>query len=182
MRDFMVLIVCLGAASLAAASGRTQPAPGPSIRDLSWLIGVWEFDDRSTAAAGFDYQETGTRTCGWALDDQYIRCESRGTSRGRTRTYVFYINWNSITQQFDMLSMHPNTPRKALMSGRATSGGHHLDLRSDVVIDEGVASRSWATITFDGKDQIVWESRSNRGTDRPDHWPMRFREEARRVK
>jgi hypothetical protein len=182
MRCLTALIACLCSISLAAPSGAAQTVPGPSIRDLSWLIGVWEFDDRSTAAAGFDYQETGTRTCAWALDDQYIRCESRGTSRGRTRTYVFYINWNSITRQFDMLSMHPNTPRKALMSGLATNGGRHLDLRSETVVDDGIATRSWATIVFDGKDRVVWESRSNRGTDLPDHWPMRFREEARRVK
>jgi hypothetical protein len=182
MRWLILLVIVVGTPAIAAAGRDIQPAPSTSVKDLAWLVGVWEFDDRSTAAAGFDYQETGTRTCAWALDDQYIRCESRGTSRGRTRTYVFYFNWNSITQQFDMLSMHPNTPRKSLMSGRVTGGGHHLDLRSDAVVDEGVTTRSWATIVFDGKDRMVWESRSNRGTDPPDAWPMRFREEARRIR
>jgi hypothetical protein len=67
--------------------GEHPPAQHPtdlnSPNQIAWLIREWTFED---AAIDGEYRETGTRTCGYALGNDYIVCESVGTGhRGRQR-------------------------------------------------------------------------------------------------
>ena len=51
----------------AGAAASSEP---PMISQLNWLIGNWNYEDRSING---DYRETGVRNCTYALNEQYIR-------------------------------------------------------------------------------------------------------------
>lgn len=163
-----------------AVTADTSGTTVPSIRQLAWLIGRWDFVDRSLAP-GDSYRETGVRECGWALDDQYIRCESRGTVGGRGRTYLFFFNWNSLDSRFEMVALHGNYGRKTFFTAKLSDQGKRLDLLQDRTTHETANSRTWGTLHFDGHDRILWETRINRRDQLPDTWPILYRDEARRV-
>lgn len=171
MRLLLGLVISFAAVLPAAAE--------PSIRDLSWLIGRWSFEDRSTPATGYDYAESGVRECAWALDDRYIRCESRGVSKGKTRTYVFYLGFNSETGRFEMLSLFGNTPARALYEISVSEGGRRLDMVSSYD-EDGQPRRTWGVLTYDGSSSYVWESTSGpaNAAQRP---PTRFIDTVRRL-
>lgn len=152
--------------------------PQPEIRRLDWMIGEWDFADESTSPTD-DYEERGVRSCGYALDGQYIRCESRGTSRGRTRTYVFYLNYNRELRRYEMLSMWGNVPGKALQVGSASADGRRIELQTETPYAEGAEiRRAWAVITYDGAGAYVWDSGS--GPDGAPRGEARYRDLARR--
>lgn len=173
---FGIAIWLLATASATAA----ESASKPTIRDLDRLIGIWEFEDAATENAGYEYVETGTRICAYALDDKYIRCESKGKAKDKERTYVFYFNYNDADERFEMLSMFGNYSRKILYHLTVSEDGRRIDLTTGPNPEEDEIERSWATISFQSDDQFTWESRLNKGGDLPDHWPVTFRETARR--
>ena len=78
--------ICAACLFSIAAAGETSPHE-PSIQDLDVLIGKWRYVDQSTELAGFDYRETGTTECAYALDDAYIRCDGEGVFNGKSRTF-----------------------------------------------------------------------------------------------
>ena len=152
-------------------------AADPSIKDLSWMIGDWAFHDVATEAAGFNYEERGTRSCRWALRDQYIRCESQGGSAARSRSYVSYLNYNAAEKRFEMVSMWSNHPPKLVQFGELAASGRELRLRMPAAQrdDDGKLKQSWAVWTFDGKSTWTWDSGS-RVDGAPDDGPVRFRD------
>ncbi len=175
-----ILFLFLGSVSLTfSQTERRSEAPG--IRDLAWLIGRWEFVDRAVSS-GDPYQESGVRECNWALDEQYIRCESRATVRGKVRTYVFYLNWNNLDNRFEMVALFGNYGRKTFYTITLSEQGRRLELLSERTIRNGVSSQSWATIRYDGQDKMSWETRINRGNQPPDAWPLLYRDEAQRLR
>lgn len=158
----------------------TVLSPTPDIRSVDWLVGEWEFADRAMLP-GSSYEEYGTRSCVYALDNQYIRCESRGTSGDTTRTYVFYLNYNAQSERFEMLSMWGNIPGKALYTGTLSADGRQLELRDEALDtdDDGIQRRSWAVITYDDNGSMVWESGS--APDGAERGPVRYRDDATRL-
>ncbi|MFN0120929.1 MAG: hypothetical protein ACKV2V_10535 [Blastocatellia bacterium] len=182
MKGLFLLLVVVGATSMAfAQSGKSDGAAlsPPGLRDLAWLTGRWEFEDRAVTASD-TYAEKGTRQCEWALDEQYIRCESRGVINGRARTYVFYFNWNKLDNRFEMVALHGNYPRKTFFTIKVSEQGRRLDLLSEKTTRDGIASQSWGTIRYDGQDKLSWETRINRSDQPPDSWNLLYREESRR--
>lgn len=165
----------VGAMLLLAAATAAEP----SIKDLEWMIGDWAFHDVATEAAGFKYEEKGTRSCRWALRDQYIRCESQGGTAARPRTYVNYFNYNAAEKRFEMVSMWSNHPPKDIRAGEAAAGGRELRLRQlrPERDDDGIIKQSWAVMRFDGKGSWTWESGS-RPEGAADDGPVRFRDVA----
>jgi hypothetical protein len=153
----------------------------PSIKDLGWMIGDWTFRDVATEAAGFEYEERGTRSCGWAMDSAYIRCESHGGTAGKPRTYVTYINYNAAAKRFEMVSMWSNHPPKTVHFGAIAKGGRELTLRlsQPTKDDRGILKDQWALVRFDGKSTWTWESGERLG-DAPADGPVRFRDVATR--
>lgn len=164
-----------GAVLLALAAVTADP----SIKDLGWMIGDWSFHDVATEAAGFKYEERGTRSCRWALRDQYIRCESQGGTAARPRNYVNYFNYNPAERRFEMVSMWSNHPPKDIRVGEAGDGGRQLKLRQLRAErdDDGIVKQSWAIMRFDGKASWTWESGS-RPDGAADDGPVRFRDVA----
>jgi hypothetical protein len=81
-----------------------------------------------------------------------------------------------------MLAMHGDYPRKSQYEVVVEDGGRRLELRgSPILLADGGTSRSRATVTFDGDATMRWETRINRSNQRPDHWPLRFADVAKRV-
>lgn len=107
----------------------------------------------------------------------YIRCESRGTLRDRTRHYLWFINWNRLDERFEMVGLFGNSPRKIFYTLRVSEGGRRIDLTTE---PNAAGERNWSTITFED-DRMVWETRLNRRGDPPDHWPVMYREISRRT-
>ena len=159
----------------------TSAEPEPSIRDLGWMIGDWAFHDSATDAAGFNYEEKGQRSCRWALQDRYIRCESAGGTATKQRSYVTYLNYNAFEQRFEMMSMWSNHPPKLLQVGQMARDGLELRLRSVQPTrgDDGVVKNHWAVLRFDGKSRWTWESGS-RPEGAVNDGPVRFRDVALR--
>ena len=155
---------------LAAAT-----AVEPSIMDLGWMIGDWTFRDVSTAAAGFKYEETGTRSCRWAMRQKYIRCESLAGMSPRDRSYVTYLNYNPAAKRFEMVSMWSNHPPKAVHYGQISADGRELRLRQSQPDrdDDGVVKESWAILRSDGQSRWTWESGTRR-EGATDDGPVRF--------
>lgn len=152
---------------------------GPSIKDLSWMIGDWAFHDAATEAAGFKYEERGIRRCRWALRDQYIRCESEGGTEAKPRTYVTYFNYNGTAKRFEMVSMWSNYAPKDVRYGQIAGDGRELRLRLPQPErgEDGTVKDQWAVIRFDGRSTWTWEAGS-RSEGAADDGPVRFRDVA----
>jgi len=184
-------------ASLAAAALLALPSKGlqaqqptiattdaqPSIRDLDRLVGKWTFYDEATPLAGFDYREEGTIECRYAVDDAYIRCDGVGHRNGKTRSFVEYINYNFITEQFERVGIFGNHPAKAVFAMTLSDDGKMIKQKGTPMQQRGgYFTRNWGKIRFVNDDHYIWETRVNRSDEDPDHWPLKFISEYKRVK
>lgn len=158
-------------------------AAEPSIKDLDRLIGTWRYDDRSAPALGFDYRETGTRTCAYGLADTYIRCISEGVANGKSHVYEFNFNYNAIDERFEMVAIFSHYGPKMFYVVTLREGGRRVDLLAPRMPRNGqtYTDQSWATITFDGNDRMIWTTRRNRSTQHPDEWPTITVDDAHRI-
>lgn len=130
----------------------------PPMQRLSWLLGKWNFDD---AQVHGKYWERGTRECTLVLDDQYIRCESKGVSNtGHERSYYFILGYNSMDKRYEMLGLTSSYPRQNLYIIAPSNDGHRLELINHFWTDEGIIQSNEATIQYNGVDQYVWEIRN----------------------
>lgn len=174
-RAVRVLVVTM---ILAAAPATAQSSRADSLAQLDWLQGTWDYRDASVDAAT-SYADAGERTCQRALRDAYIRCESVGRTANGERRYLFYINWNGNDRRYEMVALFSDYGRKVIYELRLSDGGRRIDLLAPrFPTASGGTSQSWATITFDGDRTASWETRINTNRDLPDHWPVRFREQA----
>ena len=146
---------------LAAFLGLVTPRPARAddpLDKLSWLVGSWDFDD---AQVDGDYRETGTRICERTLDDEYIVCESHGTSQtGKVRTYRFYISYNDLDERYEMLSIFGDYQRKLLHPMQVSEDGRHIELETHPWAAEGLTTMNPATIVYDGADGYTWGTRT----------------------
>lgn len=166
------------AAAPSATPSQAQPDP---LSPLDGLLGRWTFEDRSTAEAGFDYVERGTRVCERAIKDSYVVC--RSVSEGpRPREYHFFFNYNDIDKRFEMIALFSNWGRKMRYDVRVFDGGRRLELVADAQVRPDRVDRSWATIRVESDSRIVWETRRNRSDRLPDDWPVITREVATRIR
>lgn len=177
-------VVCIvglaGLTGLAAtAQNSTQSTgastPKKSTKDLHRFIGKWQFVDEATELAGFTYREEGTTECRYALDGAYIRCDSVGRYNGKSRTYVDYLNYNSITDTYDRVGMFANHPEKATFTMKLANGGRTVSLTGTPMQQrDGSVTKNRAVITFADDNTYVWETRVNKSTEPADSWPLRF--------
>lgn len=165
-----------GALLLLAAAG-TDAA---SIQSLRWMIGDWVFHDVATEAAGFRYEERGTRSCRWSLEDQYIRCQSAGGSEAQPRSYVVYINYNAAAQRFEMVSLWSNHPPKVVHYGQWRDGALLLRSAHPEVGQDGVARRAWAVLRPTNGSTWTWETGFQVEGSAEDG-PIKFRDVATRL-
>ncbi len=164
---------------LTLMPGPARGEPSPEISKLGWLIGSWQFDDRSVNGK---YHESGTRTCDYALNDQFIMCESVGVSNsGKHRTYRFYFNYNALDKRYEITSLTGGYPRTNLYVVTVSEDGHRLDLINDTWSAEGMIRLNSATIRYNGEDRYVWEIRSGRPDPETGAHPVTFRDECSRI-
>ena len=178
LKQALSLCMC---APLFFGIAQAQEEPTPTIQDLHRLIGTWKFEDSATENAGYEYSETGTRVCEYAIDDQYIRCESHGKTDTKERTYVFYWNYNKEDERFEMISLFGNYSRKIQYHVAVSDDGKRIDMTSGPNPEEEEREQSWATVIFHDDGTAIWESRSNSGDDLPNHWPVTFLDVATKV-
>ncbi|MCG8435764.1 MAG: hypothetical protein MJA83_17210, partial [Gammaproteobacteria bacterium] len=151
------LNIALGISLAAFAGAGFAAEADPALKKLDWLIGSWNFVD--TEING-EYQEKGTRVCDYALDNHYILCESKGTSHtGRERTYLFYFNYNKLDERYEMTGLFGGFPRKIFYTLEVSENGHDIELDNNEITTEGIVRTSLQTITYNGKDQYVWNIR-----------------------
>ena len=135
------------------ASEKNQP-----IKKLSWLLGKWTFED---VQVNGKYWERGTRDCTLILDDQYIRCESKGVSnKGQARSYHFILGYNSMDKRYEMLGLTSSYPRQNLYIIEPSKDGHRLEISNHFWTDDGIIKSNEATIQYNGVDQYIWNIRN----------------------
>ncbi len=152
----LVMLSCLCALSIGAHAEETEA--GHPMDKLSWLLGAWTFED---AQVNGDYWERGTRDCVKVLDDQYIRCESKGVSNsGHERAYYFILGYNRMDDRYEMMGLTSSYPRQNLYIIVPSVDGHTLELRNHFWTAEGLTPSNNATIHYNGVDKYVWEIRN----------------------
>ncbi len=126
-----------------------------SIKDLEFLIGVWEVREDNNEN---DWWEKATRTGRYILDSTYIELNATAiSSTGRERTYRWFIHYNSKKQQFEMVSMFSSyhevlvdiliwnsTERKLIIRNNAESGPDEFHERyGEIIFDENFNEYIW---------------------------------------
>ncbi len=178
MRSFVpvaVVAALLGAAAMPSAAEDTAKDTERSTRDLDRFIGKWRFVDEATELAGFEYREEGVTECHYALDDAYIQCDGVGGSNNKTRHWVDYLNYNSITGDFERVGMFGNHPAKSSFTMRLSDDGQVVELfGAPMKQRDGSTTVNWGVIEFQDENNFTWNTRLNRSTQPPDHWPLSF--------
>ena len=129
----------------------------PSITDLDWLIGKWQYNDVAVKGA---YTDKGIRICEYTLNKSYIACLSDGvTNTGKKRSYYFYFNYNKLDKRFEITSLTSDYPRKNLYIVTVQENNHKLSLTSKSWTKDGMVDNNTAAITYNGKNIWLWKIR-----------------------
>lgn len=151
------LLAACGLALAVPLAGQERP-----IEQLAWLVGDWHFEDVQIEG---EYRESGTRSCEWALGDDYIVCESHGVNhRGQERSYLWYFNYNDRDERFEITSLFQGFPRTLLFAVTVHDDGHRLEITTGSWQREGMVVEGSATVTYDGDDEYVWTNGRFRDT------------------
>ncbi len=146
-----------------------------STEDLAMFIGKWRFTDEATELAGFDYTETGITDCRLVLQSSYLQCSTTGTSKDKTRSYFNFLNYNSISDQYEWVGMFSNHPEKFFMTISIAPDGKNFEMFGSPIKQKGgITSKNWSQIKFISSDKFIWETRVNKSNEPPDHWPLKF--------
>lgn len=183
MRLFNIaLLVCILCTNPATASEHTKEhnKEQASIQDLVWLIGKWEYADKSLSGS---YSDIGIRNCTYALRDKYILCESKGlTNSDKERSYLFYFNYNSRNNRFEMTALFSDYPSKVLYQLQLSDDNHRIEITSENWNEDGLGKNNSATIQYNGSDTILWEIYSLENDVQAADREVVFRDIATRVK
>lgn len=154
-----------------------------STQDLSAFIGKWKFVDEATELAGFEYRDEGTLNCYFAYENNYIKCDGESSSGGKNRTYSDFLNYNSISDQYEWVGIFGNHPEKAFFVLTPSEDGRRIEMRGKPMQQRnGTTTQSWAIIQFEGGNRFIWKTYLNRSTAAPDSWPLSFIGKFERVK
>lgn len=169
VKRMILVIACLALSVPMAAGAEERP-----IQRLSWLIGEWEFADRQI---GGEYRETGSRSCDWALNGEYIECISIGTSHtGKQRSYRWFFNYNRLEERFEAISIFEGFPRKILQSINLSDDNHRLEMVYGGWEHDGINFETHAIVTYNGHDAYVWESHAPHDGPETGEHQVRFRD------
>ena len=174
----VALILATWTTHLAAQAGQEK-----STQDLSAFIGKWKFVDQATELAGFEYRDVGTLHCYYAYEDAYIQCDGESSSGGKKRTYSDFLNYNSISGQYEWVGIFGNHPEKAFFVLTPSEDGRRIEMRGRPMKQrDGSTTQNWAIIQFKGDDEFVWKTHLNRSTSAPNDWPLSFIGNYKRIK
>ena len=130
---------------------------GQSIKDLDFLIGAWETVETIYPGLEKEYQEKGTRICGYYLNDSFIKCESstKISTSGKERKVVYYINYDKKEECFWATTLASDFPKH----------GQHkwfLDEENQQIIaitpKNVIGDRFFrGTISYADKNRLIWD-------------------------
>lgn len=154
------------ALSLITFLFQIKPVQSQSIKDLDFLIGAWEITETIYPGRPKEYQEKGTRTCSYYLDNSFIKCESKTTvsSSGKVRTYAYYINYDKKEECFRATNFANDFPKHGQFKWYLDEPNKQIIAITPKNVIETVFFRG--TISYGEKDKLVWKG-----------WASKFRGE-----
>jgi hypothetical protein len=129
-----------------------------SIKDLDFLIGVWEVEEHHPNG----WWEKGTRTVSYILNDKYLKMETIAvSSEGKERAYQFLINYNKVNKQFEMVSIYSNWPMKLRDILEWDNSEKKLTVIGVASVDDNSVRKG--TLHFSDNDNYIWTGRNISG-------------------
>jgi len=140
------------------------------------LIGTWETQDTYHPVDGPPSVEAGVRTCHMALRDQYLQCDTEAVNaEGTERSYRWMVNYNGITERFEMLSIWSNVPFKSVSALEALDERNGWWLTSVAHVgDDEEYPPGYSEIVMETPDRIVWTGRRVSEGVPPEDAPISF--------
>lgn len=140
-----------------------------SIKDLDFLIGVWETREDNTETG---WWETATREIRYTLKDNYIELKANSIdSNGREREYSWYINYNKQTKQFEMVSMFSNWYKTQFDILDWNSEKRKLTIRNKPDSESGFHERFGEIIFSKDFNEYTWKGENKYGApNNPSIW------------
>ena len=133
-----------------------------SITDLDFLIGEWDIVETIYPGSDKEYQEMGTRTCSYYLDNRFIKCESSTTvsKNGKSRKYAYYINHDKKENCFRATNFAHDFP----LHGQFVWYLDSANARIIAITPKNVVPDRFfrGTISFKDKNRLVWEGWSSK--------------------
>ena len=147
------------------------------IKDLDFLIGVWEHEETIFPGTGRQYTEEGRRECEYVLNDTYIKCESKSTNQKGSRSYWFLINYEEDRDYFKVISFYSDYDFYWKYNWYLDKEQRMIRAISETKPTARQFFRS--TIKY-SEDQFVWEGFRSRFKEDME-WVMEFREISKKV-
>ncbi len=170
--SFLVLTISLSAGNSIAQEKK--------IQDLDFLIGEWKVREDNKEE---NWWEKSTRTARYVLDSTYIELESKAlSSKGKRRTYRWYIHYNSKAQQFEMVSMFSNWHKVERDILHWDSENRKLTVQNISDSNSNEYHERFGEISFDESfNKYVWKGENKYGDPRePSIW--KYVEKGSRIK
>lgn len=139
--------------------GSQHHSQAQSIKDLNFLIGKWQLTEVVHKGEPNEYIERGTREYKYILDSTYLRYESKATRKGKSRSYIMNINYNSGTKRFFMTDQFSDFDFRGNSEIILDSLKQELHLISPLDVNDGEFFRS--RISFKDRDKLIWEGWSS---------------------
>lgn len=162
---------------LLVAGSRPGCVSAQSVEEeLRALIGTWETVDTYHPLEGQPSVETGVRTCELALRNQYLQCDTNAVNaQGTERSYRWMINYNRITERFEMLSIWSNVPFKSVSALESLEGGDGWRLTGVALVgDTEEYPPSYSEMVVESPNRIVWTGRRLTEGVSPESAPISF--------
>lgn len=127
-------------------------AAASSTSDLRFMIGEWRLEGAFNPGMPNEIAETGAKTCAFAMNGAYVRCDWRMTSTGgRVRELVTYHNYNQLYRRYEHLFIASNWPTKVVgTSGLSIEGeGATLALNFEFTLPDGRVEQLRSAYTYE---------------------------------
>jgi len=141
-----------------------------SIHDLNFLVGTWEVREDNEEKT---WWEETIRKGQYTLDSTYLQLESVAkSSKGKERTYRWYIHYNSKAQQFEMISMFSNWHKIQFDILSYDEENRKLTIRNDLESHSDEYHERFGELTFDENfDTYIWKGENKYGdSENPSVW------------
>ena len=151
---------------------------GQSIKDLDFLIGTWQIEETVLPSRENEYQETGTRTCSYYLNDAFIKCESTTTNsrNERERKYVYFINYDKKLDCFWATTLASDFPKHGLHQWFLDEENQQIIAITPENVNKDRFFRG--AIYYGNKDQLIWDGWSSKFTSPDKEWQQIFHDVA----
>ena len=139
------------------------------IKELNFLIGVWETREDNTEKG---WWETATREIKYTLKGNYIELKANSIdSNGREREYLWYINYNKRTKQFEMVSMFSNWQKTQFDILEWDSEQRKLTIRNKPDSESGFHERFGEIVFSKDFNEYIWKGENKYGDpNNPSIW------------